>query len=100
MKKRIKENIFKALETIKEHKEHKTATVGTVAALSTVVMSAGVYAAEDAASFSIADNVTTAMLNQILTQMTDLIPIVLPVVVACLAFRKGISFLKGQLMSA
>ena len=93
----MKEKIYTALEKIKEH---KTATVGSAAALSTLAMSVGAYAVDDAATFSIADNVTSAMLNQVLTQMTDLIPIVLPVVVACLAFRKGISFLKGQLMGA
>ena len=98
MKKKIRENIFKALEVIKEH---KTATVGATAALSTVAMSVAASAAEGGdATFSIADNVTSAMLNQVLTQMTDLIPIVLPVVVACIAFRKGISFLKGQIMGA
>lgn len=94
----MKEKIFKALE---KFKEHKTAVVGSTAGLSTMALSVvAASAAEDATTFSIADNVTTAMLNQVLTQMTDLIPIVLPVVVACLAFRKGISFLKGQLMGA
>ena len=99
MKKKIRENIFKALSNLKNH---KTAAVGTVVAVAPLAMSVAASAAESGGdvTFSIADNVTTAMLNQILTQMTDLIPIVLPVVVACLAFRKGISFLKGQLMGA
>ena len=97
MKKKIQKNIFKALEAIKEH---KTATVGAVVAVAPMAMSVAASAAGDTPTFSIADNVTTAMLNQVLTQMTDLIPIVLPVVVACIAFRKGISFLKGQIMGA
>ena len=93
----MKKTIFKALEAIKEH---KTAAVGTVAAVAPMAMSVVASAAGDGTTFSIADNVTTAMLNQVLTQMTDLIPIVLPVVVACIAFRKGISFLTGQIMGA
>lgn len=44
---------------------------------------------------SIADSVTTDMMNGILTQITDLLPVVLPVAIACLAFRKGLSFLLG-----
>lgn len=46
---------------------------------------------------SIADSVTTDMLNGILTQITDLIPVLLPVIVACLAFRKGLSFFIGMI---
>lgn len=99
MKKKIRENIFKALEVIKEH---KTATVGAVAAVTPLALSVAASAADDGLAKvpSIADNVTTAMLNQVLTQMTDLIPILLPVVVAIIAFRKGISFLKGMLLGA
>lgn len=44
---------------------------------------------------SIADSVTSEMLNGVLTQITDLLPVLLPVGVACLAFRKGLSFLLG-----
>ena len=100
MKKRIKQKIFNALEVIKEH---KTAAVGTVAVAAPMAMSVAASAAGEGGTVtvpSIADNVTSAMLNQVLTQMTDLIPILLPVVVACIAFRKGISFLKGMLHGA
>lgn len=94
----MKEKIFKAPEKVKEY---KTAVIVSTAGLSTLALSVAASAApEDPATFSIADHVTTAMLNQVLIQMTDLIPYVLPVVVSCLAFRKGISFLKGQLMGA
>ncbi len=44
---------------------------------------------------SIADSVTSEMLNGVLTQITDLLPVLLPVGVACLSFRKGLSFLLG-----
>ena len=99
MKKTFKENAFNAVSKLKEH---KTAAVGTIVAVAPMAMSVAASAAsgETAAVPKIADSVTSAMLNQVLTQMTDLIPIVLPVVVACIAFRKGISFLKGQLMGA
>lgn len=44
---------------------------------------------------SIADSITGDMMNGILTQITDLLPVVLPVMVGCLAFRKGLSFFQG-----
>lgn len=44
---------------------------------------------------SIADSITTDMMNGILTQITDLLPVVLPVMVGCLAFRKGLSFFQS-----
>lgn len=44
---------------------------------------------------SIADSVTSDMMNGILTQITDLLPVVLPVMVGCLAFRKGLSFFQS-----
>lgn len=54
----------------------------------------------DAATYtvpSIADSVTTDMMSGILTQITDLLPVLLPVIVACLAFRKGLSFFIGMI---
>lgn len=44
---------------------------------------------------SIADSITSDMMNGILTQITDLLPVVLPVMVGCLAFRKGLSFFQS-----
>ncbi|MCM1334598.1 MAG: hypothetical protein NC084_00070 [Bacteroides sp.] len=44
---------------------------------------------------SIADSVTSKMMEGVLTQITDLLPVVLPVMIGCLAFRKGLSFLQG-----
>lgn len=44
---------------------------------------------------SIASSVTPAMMNGVLSQITDLLPVVLPVMIGCLAFRKGLSFLQG-----
>lgn len=95
----MKKKIFALVEKLKEH---KTATVGAVTAVTPLALSVAASAAESGTVTvpSIADNVTTAMLNQVLTQMTDLIPILLPVVVAVIAFRKGISFLKGMLLGA
>ncbi len=44
---------------------------------------------------SIASSITGDMMNGILTQITDLLPVVLPVLVGCLAFRKGLSFFQS-----
>lgn len=46
---------------------------------------------------SLAESVTTDMMSGILTQITDLVPVLLPVIVACLAFRKGLSFFIGMI---
>lgn len=87
-------------------KVKKTAVVGAVAAATPVILSVGA-SAETAGTGSgdfkapmIADAVTGAMFNQILDQMYALVPLLLPVVVGCLAFRKGISFLKSMVMGA
>ena len=41
--------------------------------------------------------VTADMLNGVLTQITGLLPVVLPVMVTFIGLRKGISFLQGVL---
>lgn len=46
---------------------------------------------------SIANSVTSEMMNGILSQITDLLPVVLPVIVGALAFRKGLSFLMSTI---
>lgn len=83
----------------------KTAVVAAVSTGAISVLSVAASAASETGGTafvapSIADSVNGAMFNQILTQMTDLLPILLPVVVGCLAFRKGISFLKSMIMGA
>lgn len=44
--------------------------------------------------------VTADMMNGVLTQITGLLPVVLPVMVTFIGLRKGISFLQGVLHSA
>jgi len=46
------------------------------------------------------DTITAATFTGILDTIKDLIPVVLPAVVGFLAFRKGWSFLKGQIKGA
>ena len=45
----------------------------------------------------IADSVTGSMMNGILDQLTALLPVVLPVAVGCIAFRKGLSWFLGMI---
>lgn len=45
-------------------------------------------------------SVTTEMCNNVLNQITSLVPTVLPAVIGFIAFRKGWQFLKGALRSA
>lgn len=84
--------------------EKKNCIVGAVATATPFLLSVGA-SAESASSGEfkapmIADAVTGAMFNQILEQMYGLVPLLLPVVVGCLAFRKGISFLQSMIMGA
>lgn len=46
------------------------------------------------------ENLTSATFTGILDEIKTLIPIVLPAVVGFLAFRKGWSFLKGEIRKA
>lgn len=46
------------------------------------------------------DSVTTTMCNDVLKQITSLVPTVLPAVIGFIAFRKGWKFLRGALISA
>ena len=85
------------LEKLKEKK--RAITAGFATAVSAAVMAVGA-SAEALEVPQIADNLTTADFKGILDQMTSLVPIVLPVIVACLAFRKGISFLRGMIAGA
>lgn len=39
-------------------------------------------------------------LSQVLDSVGDLVPVVLPVIIGFIAFRKGYAFLKGALRSA
>lgn len=41
--------------------------------------------------------VTTAQLTGILDSITDVVPIVIPAVIAFIGFRKGYGFLKSQI---
>ena len=44
--------------------------------------------------------VTADMLGGVLTQIINLLPVVLPVMISFIALRKGISFVTGMLHSA
>ena len=46
------------------------------------------------------DIVTGAMLNGVLDQIIDLLPVVLPVMITFVGLRKGISFIMSMLHSA
>lgn len=68
-----------------------TATAGA-AALAVVASAEDSVGSSTFTVPSIASSITGDMMNGIFTQMTDLLPVVLPVLVGCLAFRKGLSF--------
>lgn len=46
------------------------------------------------------ETVTTTMLQGVLDGVTDLFPVVLPVMIGYIAFRKGVAFIKEALYSA
>lgn len=45
-------------------------------------------------------DLTGVDLGAVLSSITDMLPIILPVVIGFIAFRKGLSFLKSQLKGA
>lgn len=45
-------------------------------------------------------NVTGVDFMSVLNEMVALVPVILPVVIGCIAFRKGLSFLFGAIRGA
>ncbi len=94
----------KALFVLEKLNDKKTAAVAAVAAASPVLMSAGVSAAGGGDTTvtvpDVAATISADMLNGIVTQITNLLPVCLPTVVVLLGFRKGISFMMGLLRGA
>ncbi len=95
----------KALFVLEKLNDKKTAAVAAVAAASPVLMSAGVSAAGGGSDTTVtgpdvAATISADMLNGIVTQITNLLPVCLPTVVVLLGFRKGISFMMGLLRGA
>ena len=56
--------------------------------------------AEDGAASDLATVITTDMITGVFNQVYGLVPKVVPAVILFIAFRKGWSWLKGQLLSA
>lgn len=72
----------------------------SAAAAGTVLAVAASAEGETASTFTvplISESVTSDMMNGIMAQITSLLPIVLPVLVGVLAFRKGLSFFIGMI---
>ena len=82
--------------------KNKLAVGGTAAAVGTAIMSVaasadGTGTAVTAPSIANTINSSSAIdFSQIFQQMADLVPVVLPVIIAGLALRKGISFLMSM----
>lgn len=95
------------LEKIKEFGKNvvsrgKLAIGGASAAAAGTVLAVAASAEGEqaAATFTvplISESVTSDMMNGIMAQITSLLPIVLPVLVGVLAFRKGLSFFIGMI---
>lgn len=65
-----------------------------------MAIAAGAEGETTANTFSvplISQSVTTDMMSGIMEQITSLLPIILPVLVGVLAFRKGLSFFIGMI---
>lgn len=55
---------------------------------------------ENSATTVLSKIVTTEMLSGVLDEVVGLLPVCVPVMIGFIALRKGISFLKGILVSA
>lgn len=102
MKVNLKE---KALTFLENLNDKKMAAVTVVTAAAPVLLSAGVSASETGGGSgvtvpNVAASISADMLNGIVTQITNLLPVCLPTVVVLLGFRKGISFMMGMLRGA
>lgn len=96
------------LEKVKEFARNQKTKLrlaaGTASAGAAAVITAVAASAEDGAAASntfsvplISQSVTTDMMSGIMEQITSLLPIILPVLVGVLAFRKGLSFFIGMI---
>lgn len=74
----------------------KTVAVGT--ALGTILAGTPIFATESSSGTLI--NTSGVDLMQVLDEIVALVPVVLPVIVGCLAFRKGFAFLKSAIKGA
>lgn len=98
---KIKEKVKNLAANINEKKA--TVVAAAVPASAAVLSVAASAEGETSGSFvvpSIATKISADAFNGILQQMVDLLPLLLPVIVGCLAFRKGISFLKSMIAGA
>lgn len=98
---KVNEKIKNFVENINEKKA--TIVAATVPASAAVLSVAASATGETSGTFevpSIATKISADAFNGILQQMVDLLPLLLPVIVGCLAFRKGISFLKSMIAGA
>ena len=68
--------------------------------LGTAMLMAVPTFAEGTTPTDLASQVTTEMISGVFNQVYALVPKVIPAVILFLAFRKGWSWLKGQLLSA
>ncbi len=99
----MKEKIKNLVAKINEKKVAVAAGVVPVAASALAV---GASAAEGETGGTaltvplIGESISAGAFNGILDQMVSVVPVVLPVVVACLAFKKGIYFLKSMIAGA
>ncbi len=67
---------------------------------SAMLMAVPTFAEDGAAASDLATVITTDMITGVFNQVYGLVPKVVPAVILFIAFRKGWSWLKGQLLSA
>ncbi len=100
----MKEKIKNLVAKINEKKVAVAAGVAPVAASALAVGASAAEAGETGGTALtvplIGESISAGAFNGILDQMVSIVPVVLPVVVACLAFKKGIYFLKSMIAGA
>ena len=67
---------------------------------SAMLMAVPTFAEDGATASDLATVITTDMITGVFNQVYGLVPKVVPAVILFIAFRKGWSWLKGQLLSA
>lgn len=91
--------MFKSFDGIKE--KAKNVTVGLFGAGAAVLAPVSVFAADGASTTTSLSSVITAdSISGVMTEITSLLPVILPTIIGFMAFRKGWTWFKGQIKGA
>lgn len=83
----------------------KSLAAGTIGTIAAVVPTVSVFAVEGSSSVasggtSLSSVITADSISGVLSEITGLLPVILPTIIAFIAFRKGWAWFKSQIKGA